>query len=573
MKSRALRVSVCCATMGFLAAGCSSSGSGKSNPDGSGLEAGNPIDTSFAGKDVRVPGRDVVIRVDGPSADSPVEPSLDGPTIAPTPDVPSVVPTPDAPNIVPIPDGADAEPPRDVPLGIEGGTTGIDAPRGEAGSWVPLIDIDGGIYCGQAGAVCQSSAECCGLACVSNRCAATACHSDGTDCTVSGECCSTVCGDDGTCQSLNPLCKTAGNTCGTGMECCSGVCDDENRCAQPNQVSYCAQVGDICLADSQCCTGICNAEPGAAAGTCATITTSCQIDGTVCAGCGVCCSHFCGPFGAADGPHICQPASGCHVQGDLCRKDSDCCGGDATSGLPGAGLVRCEPDPLYGGRIGICGGPKAGNCPAGLDTCKNSCNPEGNVCHYKDTVVCEGSTTSKRNDCCDCISGKDCCQLDHVGIPRCNSLEACVPSGGNCSFSGECCDNLPCVPDPVTGKLTCGSTCVPLGGSCTTNADCCTGMLCEVTPGSLSGVCIIPAPPPPPPPPEVPDGAVIEPDSAVIEPDATVIEPDAPPPPICGYFGQACSPSVSCCSGLSCVNNSFFACTVGDPSCFCFTGE
>jgi hypothetical protein len=549
MKTRALRASICCATIGLFAASCDGSGSGNANPDGSGSEAGNPVDVSTGGEDVTTPGtdaRDVDVRTDGLAADGPlVEPSVD------------------APSVVPTLDGADVEPTEDAPLGGEeeaGSATAVDGQAGEAGTLPPLVHPDGGLSCGLAGATCQSAADCCGLACIANRCATAACLSDGTACTTGGECCSTVCGAGGTCTPLNPLCKTAGNACVTGPECCSGVCDANHQCAQPSQVSYCARVGDICRADSECCTGVCNVTAGAAAGTCAAITTSCQIDGTVCAGCGVCCSHFCGPFGAADGPHICQPASGCHVQGDLCRQDSDCCGGAVTSGLPGAGLVKCEPDPIYGERIGICGGPKASNCPSGLDSCKNACNPEGNVCHYTGTAICEGATTSKRNDCCACISGKDCCQLDPVGIPRCNALTACVPAGGNCSFSGECCDNLPCVPDPVTGQLTCGSTCVPLGGACTTNADCCTGMVCEVAPGELVGECIIPTPPPV----NIPDGGAVEPDAG---------PPDVPPPPVCAYFGQACSPSVICCSGMSCVNNSFFACSAADASCFCFTSE
>jgi hypothetical protein len=562
MKTRALRASVCCGTMVLLAAGCDGSDSGNSNLDGSGSEAGNPVDASdsSSSRDVAIPGTDApdaALAADGLAADGPaIEPSLDAPI---------VVPTLDGPSVVPSVDGADVGPTEDAPLAGQteaGAVSGIDGQPGEAGILPPLVYPDGGLSCGLAGAPCQSAADCCGLACVANRCAAAACLSDGTPCSADGECCSTRCGAAGTCEPLNTTCKTAGNACTGGAECCSGVCNADNQCAQPGQVSYCAQVGDICRADSQCCTGVCNIAAGATAGTCALISTTCVIDGTVCNGCGECCSHFCGPFGVG-GPDICQPASGCHVEGDLCRADTDCCGGDPRSGLPGAGLVRCEPDPIYGSRIGKCGGPKASNCNPKTDVCSNACNPEGNVCHYKETAICEGATTSKRNDCCACISGKDCCQLDRAGIPRCNALDTCVPAGGFCSFSGECCDNLPCVPDPVTGQLVCGASCVPLGGPCTTNADCCTGMLCEVLPGSLVGVCTIPTTPPQ----VVPDGGV------VVEPDGGATEPDAPPPPVCAYFGQACSPTVICCSGMTCVNSSFFACTAADSSCFCFSGE
>jgi hypothetical protein len=427
---------------------------------------------------------------------------------------------------------------------VDGMTSSVDgATRIDA----PAPSPDGPIACGAIGALCSTSVDCCGLACVAGRCSASACLSDGVACSVSGECCSTLCGAGGTCSPLNTACKTAGNACTTGSECCNGVCDANHQCATLGAVSFCAQTGDVCRQDSECCTGVCQTVAGAAVGTCAAIATSCQVDGTVCNGCGSCCSHFCGPYGAG-GPSICQPASGCHVQGDLCHQDSDCCGGDVSSGLPGAGLIKCEPDPVYGARIGTCGSPKASNCSDGSSTCKNACNPEGNVCHYKTTLVCSGSLTNVRNDCCDCISGKECCQPDATGIPRCNSLAACVPAGGNCAFSGECCDHEPCLPDPTTGSLRCGSTCVAAGNVCTTNADCCAGMVCQTAPGSVAGTCLIPNPPS-----SGPDGGI-----------------DAPP--VCSYYGQACSVTSPCC-GASCVNDMYEPCTAADTGCICFNPE
>jgi hypothetical protein len=437
--------------------------------------------------------------------------------------------------------------------GVDGATVFIDA-----GSDVPQVYPDAGLVCGAAGAVCTTAADCCGLSCVAGLCSTSACLSDGVACTSGGQCCSTQCGADGKCKTLNPTCKTAGNACTTSAECCNGLCDAKHQCATPSSVSYCTQTGDVCRNDGECCTGVCSIATGAGAGTCATISTSCQIDGTVCDGCGACCSHFCGPFGAG-GPNICQPASGCHVQGDLCHQDSDCCGGDVASGLPGAGLIKCEPDPVYGSRIGTCGGPKASNCPNDASACKNACNPEGNVCHYKQTLVCGGDLTNVRNDCCACISGKECCQPDATGIPRCNALGACVPVGGNCSFSGECCNHEPCVPDPVTGHLRCGSACIPLGGVCTTNADCCTGMVCNSAPGVVGGVCLIPIPPP-----TGTDGGTPTGPDAGAPVDA---------PPICAYYGQACSVTISCCSGIPCVNGDFAECTASDTDCVCFSPE
>ena len=546
MKDQAARLGVCCAILVLLTGGCDSSGSQGKDGDGG-------VDAVLGPSDV-LPGR-----LDAaPGADAPFIPGLDAGDLAPVADLPSA--PIDAP-VIPGVDGSTGG--DDVPLVMP------DAPLGIDTGALPQ-PIDGGLTCGNVGESCLSSADCCGLACIGGVCAAISCLSDDAPCTTDGECCSTVCGAGGTCVALNPTCKTAGNTCTGNAECCNGVCNDQHRCAPPGDVSYCAQVGDICRADSECCLGICNIAAGAIAGTCAqiTLTESCQVDGTRCTGCGDCCSNFCGPYGPG-GPKICQPASGCRVEGNLCHRDQDCCGGDVTSGLPGAGLIKCVPDPTFGDRIGTCGGPRASNCPGDYETCKRSCNPEGNVCHWTETLVCGGQTTSQRNDCCGCVSGKECCQLDGTGIPRCKAVTACVPVGGACAFSGDCCDRLPCVPDPVTGQLRCGAECIPQGGICTTNADCCTGLLCHVTPGSLVGVCSIPNPPP-----TNPDAGVAIPDGGSPQADGGAVPPpDTAPPLTCAMFGQACSVDLPCCLGAECVNEQFEFCLPTDTTCTCYTGE
>jgi hypothetical protein len=419
--------------------------------------------------------------------------------------------------------------------------------------------------CGNAGASCVNASDCCGLACVNNQCnGSMQCISDGQSCTSGASCCSTICGSNNTCTALN-TCKTAGNACAIDGDCCSGTCLN-HQCAAPSQISYCTQVGDICMSDGECCTGVCNLLSGQSVGTCAAITTSCNIDGTTCNGCGTCCSHFCGPYGLG-GASICQPASGCHVQGDLCHVDSDCCGGDSTSGLPGAGLVQCVPDPLYGNKIGTCGGPSAGNCPPGVSTCSHTCDPEGNVCHLNPTPVCLGGNTNFRADCCACISSKTCCQPDKTGIPRCNAVvtptdggTTCVPANGFCAFSGDCCDGLPCVPN-AQGQLVCGAMCSPSGGPCTTNSDCCTGLSCYVPPGALKGSCTSPPPPPPPP---ADMGPV----------DMAGTKPVDMAGQVCATYGQACSTSVPCCNA-PCLTpitatSGGTQCIPTDTNCICF---
>lgn len=499
-------------------------------------------------------------------------PGPDSKPVEPGPKTDAVVPTGDAAKL---PDGA----PTDLPTSVfDGGSGTPDVPLGGADVPLGALDsspgLDGAVdgtptgssdaqlSCGQVGAVCQNAGDCCGLSCLGDRCSASACISDGESCSSGGECCSTICGTDGTCKPLNTQCKTAGNACASNAECCNGTCNANNQCAAPAEVSFCAQKGDLCHADRECCTGVCLLADGSAVGTCAAITTSCKIDGTLCNGCGDCCSHFCGPYGAS-GPKICQPASGCHVQGDLCHKDSDCCGGDPRSALPGAGLIKCEPDPVYGSRIGTCGNPSASNCPKDAAFCKNACNPEGNVCHFKQTLVCAGNLTNVRNDCCDCTSGKECCRPDVTGIPRCNSLEACVPTGGNCAFSGECCDHEPCLPDPTTGQLKCGSACVPVGGTCTTNGDCCVGMLCQSTPGGVGGICVIPTTPP-----QGKPDAGAQTDAASAPDDAALPIEDAPP--VCGFWGQSCGASSPCCGYTQCSTTAGDPCTAQDTDCTCF---
>jgi hypothetical protein len=413
------------------------------------------------------------------------------------------------------------------------------------------ICISSTTSCKSAGDTCVVPTDCCNLTCNGGVCAqAGSCIADNAACgtSVIGTCCSGTCGAGNTCTPLNNSCKTAGNPCGISGDaggngdCCSGSCKS-GVCELA--ASYCTQVGDICYRAADCCTGVCNIAAGATAGICAQLNSpvSCAIDGTICAGCGSCCSRLCAPF-AASGVNICQPASGCHVYGDLCRKDSDCCGGEPTStNLPGAQLVKCT---LIAGTNGI------GYCdhPKGSGGGGNACDPEGDVCHFQNYAC---SNSSDRNDCCACTAGKDCCKLDSLGIPRCNSINpndggTCVAAGGDCTFNGECCNSLPCVPNSA-GQLTCGvgggdgGICVPQGGVCTTTGDCCAGQTCVVPPGALAGTCSTVATPPT---------------------DAGT------PPPVCAEIGQSCA-TTACCLGLNCTGSMGASCGDTGAGCICTT--
>jgi hypothetical protein len=388
--------------------------------------------------------------------------------------------------------------------------------------------------CTETGGGCASSVECCTLSCTAGRCSASACIADGNACADSAACCSGAC-TGGLCQPLSTTCRTAGNPCTQGSQCCSTLCQD-GVCKLG--ASFCIQTGDVCGDGDMCCSGECRKGSGPL-GTCApppSGATNCAdgVDGTVCADCNGCCSRVCAPY-APSGVRVCQPASGCRVNGDLCRKDSDCCGAAGT-GLPGEGNVTCEIE--AGKALGICRNPR-------------SCNPQGDVCHYKDYAC---SISSARNDCCGSPGNTGTCQLDTLGVPRCYGLDACRQAGETCSSAIDCCNQAPCVPD-ASGVLRCfvppvssidggvPSACVPPGGSCTINADCCVGSVCIELVGSTQGVCGTR----PPPPGSLPvDGGTGPVDGA-----SAVDGPAA----VCAEYGQACTTSADCCNAVTCWNS------------------
>ncbi len=380
--------------------------------------------------------------------------------------------------------------------------------------------------CTPSGGNCQSSTECCSLVCAGGVCSASACIADDQACASSASCCSGNC-NGGLCQALDTACRTAGNPCADSSQCCSGLCSG-GTCKLGS--SFCIQTGDVCSDSGACCSGDCQMGSGTL-GTCAAPpsgATNCSdgVDGSLCSACNGCCSRLCAPY-APTGVLVCQPASGCRVNGDLCRKDGDCCGAAGT-GLPGDGNVVCQIDP--GKAVGICRNPQ-------------SCNPQGDVCHFQNYAC---SISSARNDCCAGVGNSGVCQLDTLGVPRCNGLgTTCRQSGETCSSAMDCCDQMPCVPDG-TGLLRCylppgfsvdggvPTSCVPAGGPCSINGDCCIGSTCIQEIGSTQGICGNLTPPPGSPP-----------------TDAGTIDGGAP---ICSEYGQICTSNEDCCNGITCWN-------------------
>ena len=396
--------------------------------------------------------------------------------------------------------------------------------------------------CADAGGSCSASTDCCSLSCVDGKCSVDQCVSDGQACTANDACCSGACGDGGTCTALNDSCKTGGNECADNGDCCSGLCDDSKHCKLNS--SFCTQPGDSCSRDNDCCTGSCTIADGHTVGVCEPPPKGnayCdKVDGMLCNGCGDCCSRLCAP--GPSGVDICQPASGCHVTGDLCKQDTDCCGGDATSGLPGAGNGRCQIE--AGAKIGICSNPVNGGGGA--------CNPEGNICHYKADEGYACNSSSARSDCCGPETPKALmCKLDALGVPRCLGIgDQCHERGDVCASAADCCDNVPCVPD-ATGALRCldEGACVPTSGSCTINGDCCPGGLCHREPGSSVGTCTSSAPPP------VGSGGSGSGGASNGGENNGGSSGSAgnPPVSVCSEYGQICSQNSDCCNGIPCT--------------------
>jgi hypothetical protein len=182
--------------------------------------------------------------------------------------------------------------------------------------------------------------------------------------------------------------------------------------------------------------------------------------------------------------------------------------------------------------------------PIGTCSNPNGNQPEGNVC---------GDDVNARHDCLGCASPKiQCCKLDGLGVPRCYGTPGsgdcatgytgapgcCIAAGQTCSFSSECCDGVPCVPDS-SGVLRCAAqTCVAASGVCTATGDCCAGLQCEIPIGGASGVCKSPG---------GSDGGT------------------------CALGGQSCGDQTACCTGYVCdALGGATRCPPGGMGCTCY---
>lgn len=392
--------------------------------------------------------------------------------------------------------------------------------------------------CTAPGQACKLGPDCCTFSCIGGTCSMKQCVADNLACGADNECCGGKCAPDGTgggkCTPLNgsgPA--TSGNPCTMNSDCASKLCNN-GLCTNP---SFCVQENDVCTANNDCCGGSCVIATGATIGKCGAPVSApgvpqCAPEGTVCGvgtsttppTCGQpCCSRSCGPYSATN-ILVCQAASGCHPTGEICRADSDCCGWSGSPD-PKKGFVTCAKSSST---------QEFGRCDNG-----GSCREPGSIC--KPTTA----SCSAENNCCDpvgkpsnyCNNNPDnCCHQDALGIPRClikpvDCVGAPPPAGTVCATSADCC-NAPCVNNVCGGQ----GTCVPAAGGCTTNADCCAGLPCAVPTGGTKGVC----------------GGSILPDGGVTtDGGGPVTNPDGG---TCALYGQQCTQSGDCCSGVPCTN-------------------
>jgi hypothetical protein len=295
-------------------------------------------------------------------------------------------------------------------------------------------------------------------------------------------------------------------------------------CSAP---SFCSQTGDACSSDQECCAGLCAKEMGATLGTCAQApasgATGCLSAGEVCSGgaiyqgdggdlptCGgECCSRACFPYGPT-GVLICQPPSGCHPTGEICQEDADCCGSETRPDGESSQIV-CN---------------KSGNNPVGRCDNGNACTPAGGICRLQDV-----SCSANANCCSGNVLQHNTCKQDNLGIPRCLAAEIDCGDpqnfvGAACATSADCC-NLPCVANPQGNDppFVCAGECIPSGGSCTNSADCCAGIPCLLSPGSTMGTCAA----------GPPNGGN-----------------DGGTPDNCSDYGQGCNDASDCCNGIPC---------------------
>lgn len=258
----------------------------------------------------------------------------------------------------------------------------------------------------ELGAACQLDIECCSRLCRDGQCT---CAEAGAPCQSGANCCGGFCGEDGTCKED---CKLSGAPCEGGGECCSADClageccggvgdsceSDAGCCGQNCLLGECAcsRRGEGCIEKDDCCPLAGECEDGVC--TCADANEPCESIGD-------CCTGVC-----SDGS--CQ----CALKGDPCEGDGDCCSDECESGACSCRTFGEDCSDDANCCSSRCGGGECCAMPASCDdaTASDACvaqeAPLSPNCFATTVRACIFTVCSDHPECCCTAWDQSCVQ-------------------------------------------------------------------------------------------------------------------------------------------------------------------
>jgi hypothetical protein len=362
------------------------------------------------------------------------------------------------------------------PARCDGGTcVSGQRPLGDVCDWDGLCasfncDLTGHCApaCGQYGAACAASAQCCGyLGCPAGTCTPD-CGNTYDPCTTDNQCCADYRCRAGECQA--GLCGTAGQACDSEADCCT--------VAQGGKEFFCNAYGDCDIGQPYDWPGT---EPDA-----------CVTDAD-CAGDYPCRGGFCHwPDGEQQDGQWCldgQECDGGHCTSIASGVPGTCCSGAGTAcSVGGYGTVCCAGLDLA--CTGVAGAQSCGSCldftnsgPQG--TAETQCTSDTQCCRDQNLGCVGGECCTRRGHACTAGTGEvECCAGDTCGdvtdYQGTTTVMCCGTFGERCGYDSPCCDGLLCGYD--------GTCHLAPGEACTEHAQCANYSGCKIeTPPE--GVC------------------------------------------------------------------------------------
>jgi hypothetical protein len=390
----------------------------------------------------------------------------------------------------------------------------------DPGTGVKVCALPGG--CRMTGEYCDTTAACCNInnqipssqwvQCTTgdNRCDnGGSCNPPGNICGAGGANASQNC-----CAGKKDVCKADANGIWRCFGGPPGSCNDAGCTGpcpvgwDPNDPACCIPTGtgpeSICQFRDQCC-GFAPCVPDATGVLhCTEPTTSCLPAGSRCTGSGTaCCSPYgCTNLGTELGYRCADPGPnppGCTPNAGTCSVSGDCCDGFCVNNA----CALCLPD----GNNTCTADAQCCNGICSNGTCTSQCLPSGARCTAGSGTPCcspygcANLGTELGYRCADtsgscgvggsaCSGNTQCCS----GLCSNSKCALCLPNENTtCTTDAMCCSGS-CVDTNANGTPdTCKPQCVPQGGICTVSGDCCNGNVCAGTNGGLNaGTCEAP---------------------------------------------------------------------------------